>query len=361
MVGRRRWSGALWLLVGCASAPGPTRPVSSSRAVPAAPPVARPAPQVELPDFAKLDVDLGAAYASRATMRRFGDLYEGHDGPVLAPGGPGEQDRQLHVIDPDRDGTPRRPRVLCVEPRFRVAVFVDEGSLQTTVSAAALVMTSPDAAPAPPASDDTTPGIRLAAGAPVELVDTAASGARRVRYRGTYLSGEGWVDPSLVDVTFVPAALADDGMRDARLVKPVALRVQPRGGTFAQIVAERSWDLHVRKLGGQRRGFQLVRFHDERAAVVGWIPRSALESFPEENLAALEDRLGGAAGEIDAGTPVAAPRGTLLASPATGAILGVVTQDTELYCAGACGDARLVSVSACGAEIELRLRAPAAN
>jgi len=339
---------------GCAPAPTPRVQFDPSAPANDEPTQGEREAETGSPRFLDLDLDPQDAYPLRAKVRRSGPLYESRNGPVLDHGDGHEVVWQGVAIDADRDGSPRRPRLLCEGRRHRVALHRDAEDLAPVALAGALMV---------PAriqrreATKTTPGVRLEAGAIVELVPAMdRPGLLRVTYDGLFLEAAGWVASDRVDVVYEPQPLVDDRLRNGELVANVELWASPTGGVMATIEVAPTIAIrrYVQTLGPPRHGRVLVRYYESQAQAVGWVPTSAVTSFPLHRIA---DGGGGGGTGTDGWPLVELSKGTLLASDGSGAVLGIVTHDGPFWCDADCNGPRpLTLVSACAGRVKLRAK-----
>jgi hypothetical protein len=303
-----------------------------------------------VPRFARLDLDPEKAFPLRAKIRHAGPLYLAHDAPAAAAGDGRWVLLPVTAIDGDAGGTPRRPRLVCGEGDARVAVYMDARDLGAVALSGAVIEPSPGPPPTPDA-----PGVHLAAGALIEA-DVTADPAH-VRYKGLFLTADGVVPRDHVDVVYTPDAAVTPPASDGELVGNVELRASPRGPIVARIAKQPGVgnELYVQRLGAPKRGFVKIRYDEDDAYAIGWVPQRAVKTIPSDD----GSEYGGMVGNGTGGPSpsVKLTRGTLLADPATDAIVGVVTSDAAFECRGDCaGPAPRVAVDACAGTVELRAR-----
>lgn len=312
----------------------------------------------QVPRFAQLDVDASRAFPLRAIIRHAGSLYLAHGGPAASSGDRRSVELPVVALDGDAGGTPRRPRVLCEDSIQRVAVYVDAGDLATVASRAAVLVPADLGTTAIGAN---TPGVHVAPGtvlAPMPGASTGSAATLAMRYRGLFLDARGLIATDHVDVVFTPDPAGPSAPdADGELTRNVSLSAHPGGPSFAWIAKEPRVDnqLLVRRLGAPVRGSVLVRFDEDGAYAIGWVPVDAVRDVPASAGGWGEGGLIGDEAGPDAPNQVHLTRGTLLADPAGGEIVGVVEVDHDYRCEANCtGPTPLVSVDACTGSLRLR-------
>ena len=358
---------SITLLAACAAAPRAPSPSPSPTPNPNPNPNPNPTPNpnpnpsptpatatasapADVPRFARLDVDPEKTFPLRAKLRHAGPLYLAHDAPPASTGDGRWVLLPVTVIDGDTGGTPRRPRLVCDEGDARVAVYMDARDLGTVALSGAVIEPSPGPAPAPDA-----PGVHLAAGA---LIDADATGdPAHVHYKGLFLTADGVVPRDHVDVVYTPDPEATAPATDGKLLGNVELRASPGGAIVARIAKQKgiSNELYVQRLGAPKRGFVKIRYDEDDAYAIGWVPQRAVKAIPSDDGGEYGGMVGNGTGGPSPSVKLA--RGTLLADPASDAIVGVVTSDAAFECRGDCaGPAPRVAVDACAGTVELRAR-----
>lgn len=251
------------------------------------------------------------------------------------------------VIEQAHEGYASHPRVLCTGDYAlaRVALYLDASSVATVALDGAMIRL--DVAAAPTAED--SPAVRLASGARIEVLEQRAEAAR-VRFRGSLLEAEGYVDTARIGNVFRPADFSERTW-NAELREGARFLDAPRGRTIAMLErnpnqAERdvaaSADYpryagpHVATtIGPPREGHTLVRFSIADARVVGWVDSRSVTAVSERSgprpawggLGLREPRFN---------RPVTLPAETRLLDGRNGRWIGVLNREAELECLEAC-------------------------
>jgi hypothetical protein len=364
---------ALALVVACggggrgqpsATLPVGTPPRTAETSATPVPPVAKTdvAPAAASPRFAALDADLDREYPLSAIIRREGPLYLSREGAAVFTGDRRPVRIPERVLDADLGRNPRRPRLLCEEMNHRVAVYMDASDL-TTVALTGAVLRPDRGAQGP--SDANAPGVYFAAGAELQPVTggglPASDGATTpVHYERLFLDADGFVATDHIDVVFSNVGSAIPAVTpDGELTSNVAMSSQPGGPAFARIAKEPRVvnQLLIRRLGKPVNGFVLVRYDEDEAFAIGWVPAKAVRAYDAGDAGEVNGVMRGVGGGLG-GTNhdhVTLARGTLLSDQITQQIVGVVENEEIVECDRACaGSKPIVSLDACDGTIEVR-------
>jgi hypothetical protein len=330
---------ALALVAGC-------RPAASPSVVthPRVDAVGRP----DAPREAFLDAEADPAHEHplRARIIRGAAVYPERLGK---PGGdPSGRSMSLEVVvlEPDAQGDPVRPRVLCESASHRIAVHVDADDLAIVAREGAVMTATPQNGTG---WSGRQPGVRVRAGTPLRI-DGGLEGAHvRAAIEQPWLRVVGFLPRGYVGRTFVPDAPepAPAEPADARVREPTALLAAPGGMEMGRVDPRMRPDgVLVRRIGPEQSGFVLVRHEDAMATAVGWIAASTLEPG---TVASGGGRISGGRAQVDVAAPsVELVRGTLLRGGALRNPIGVVTQTARFHCVAGCDDAQpRVEVDAC--------------
>jgi len=291
--------GALAVVIGVAAAP------SSARA-----------DEVGLPRELAVKPGVGP----RALWVRSGVVRARPDGESMLVGALVGKPRQLEMQVVG--GTEELPRVLVRTGELRLLVYLGDDALAWVARKGALLVPG-DFVPAAPSWS--TPGLRIEAGRPVELLGPAADRRRPVRFRGAVdgaadaLLAEGAVAEGAVGLSYLPEVAVARVTGD-RLLLDGAELLDVRGRRFATVHGER----RARKLGPGRRGEYLMQLDGDGFSAVGWVDQKSVRVAMGGRRAAYPVVFIGTAVR---GRRLVLPRGTWLFGEVGGAPIGVVDKE----------------------------------
>ena len=314
-----------------------------------------PAPAVflaalELPMFARPDVDLEIEYPLRATIRTIGWTYEtAHGEGGVAGDGSSGLFEQI-VIDDGASTDPRRVRLLCEQPHHRIAVYVDAHDLMVTVHDQTLMVARPKL---PKRVHDRTPGVRIEPGAPLLVQHRPAKGLAYVRYEGEFVDAVGFVPVAALDVVYVGERAEWNLQPNAEVIHDARLLDRPAGHLLARVLASGRDDPRwVETLGPREGKWRLVRYEEQDVHVIGWIDKKHLRRRAGD----VAETYGGLGSMTQRPAhPVALTRGTRLVGKSGNEVLGIVTDEHEFECIADCGSTTpLVRVDTCTSPMPMR-------
>lgn len=312
-----------------------------------------PAPRSE-PAFLSANVDTLPLRARLAGSGRIGVLADRSDARSF---GPGAVERVVPVVEDGERRAEAPVRVLCVEPHYRVAAYVERASLATVARERAVLVARP---PVPKDLDLEAAGVLVAAGTPVERIGPRAD-AQPARVRVDGLDASGLMRASSIDEVYVASSAPLASMGDAKLVeiapKSVTLLDAPGGSPLATVRVHDDIPIALFERGPRRSGHSLVAYRSEGAVAVGWIatPRLA-KSRPAG--AYLLGRGGlGLKGIGARARTVQLTSDQRLEAPASGEVVGLVSERDEAICVDGCDtDSPTVELFACATLVHLRAR-----
>lgn len=308
-------------------------------------------PAIELPRFARADVELEVELSMRATVRTIGWTYERADGEGGVAGTGASASFEAFVLDDGAAGEPRRVRLVCEHDAHRLAVWVDAADLMVTVRDQTLMVARPKL---PKRVHDRTPGIRVEPGAPLLVHNRPKKGLASVRYEGAAVDALGFVPVAALDVVYVGERATWEIHPNADVIHDARLHDRPAGAPLARLLATRGDDVRLVETLGPREGkWRLVRYDGIDVQIVGWIDKKHLR----RRAGVGDDVVEVPTGVAPPAHPIALARGTPLVA-ASGDVLGVVTDAQPFECVGDCTSAApLVEVEACATT--RTVRAPA--
>lgn len=240
---------------------------------------------------------------------------------LLAVASTGKQRQQvLQVVG----GTEELPRVLVRTSELRLLVYLGDDALATVARKGALLVAG-DFVPSAPTWS--TPGLRIEAGRPVELLGTAQDGRRPARFRGTIgrsadgLLAEGVVAEGAVGLSYVPEVAETRATSSALLLDGAEL-MDVRGRRFATVHGERQ----AHKLGPNRRGELLMQLDGDGFSAVGWVKQESVRLALRGKRVAYPVVF---IGTVMRGRRMPLPRGTWLFGEVGGAPIGVVDKELQ--------------------------------
>ncbi|MCB9687121.1 MAG: hypothetical protein H6738_17140 [Alphaproteobacteria bacterium] len=303
------------------------------------------------PDGAWLDpsAEPEALSSLRALQVRAGALYASDGGPAL------NEPRDTAMVWPRVvvDASPSRVRLVCDDDRVRVLLWVDRGALAMVATGPALAAPSLVGTP-----DPWTPGIHLDPGRVVDVLGPAVDDRIRIRVAGLFLEGEGWLPASSIGEVYALAPGERRGPVGGEIPVAAAFRAAPDGEVVGRVGKGPNVGntLHVELAGDPREGWVLARYTEKDVALVGWVRVEELALYPEPLVLGEGFGMGGRGTGGPAEPTVLLHRGDRLLDPGSATPIGVVLQDLELTCIGACdGSHPEVRVGACAGWIDLRV------
>ncbi len=356
----RAWIAGGLLAVGCAASPSDALPPDSqaplaapqgteagASATPPAPEFPDPAFRFPTPHrYAYVVVD-GPLFPD-AEGAAFVSEHEEH-----FPAAAYERRRLREVLDEgDQSAAESRVRLVCQGLSARLGVWHRRADLQRTNRDAALMTPGPQIVDA---SASTAPGMRLRAGADLELGEEDEAGLVPVHYHDEQLDARGFLPAQSVDVVWNGRDEVDDetnAQTDMYLREgTVRFRTEPGGEVFATLT-KHHWP-EVKSLD-RRNDFVLVALQHQSAVVVGWVEAKHVRGLPVPKRGLI-----GKGGRGGSGTGPAAmvylEQGTMLLNESDGAPIGIVDALAPFECAEPCDQsAPLVWVHGCNHAIRLR-------
>ncbi|HWB73338.1 MAG TPA: hypothetical protein VG755_00255, partial [Nannocystaceae bacterium] len=305
-------------------------------------------------ELLRLDVDLATTYPLRARIVRSGAVYAQHDGGPTAEGEGRTMSMVVTVVDPDAQGQPMRPRVLCEHVHHRIAVHVDVDDLAIVARTGAVITASAQQRDSWP---DTMPGVRLAAGTRVRIEGGLDRDFVRAVFELPTIRAAGFVDREHIGYTWVPEQWrVPPGVPDAKVKGRVSLLAMPSGQELARLDPTMAAPgMFVRRLGPEQGGSVLVRLDGAELSAVGWLPAVELEAASGPATSSL--RMIGRGGGEPSEPTVELPQGTQLRGGALRDPIGVVTATARFHCRDRCDAADpVVEVDACATAIVVEAR-----
>jgi hypothetical protein len=322
----------------------------------------RPATKtVPLPTFAKLDLDIDKEFPRQARQKLAGNVYESPDSPAWSVAEGYQIWLTTTVIDPDTNGNPRKPRLLCIQDDYRIAAYVDVSSLATVSSSLAVIAPTAESVKSIDKYPAHAPGIRLAPGTDLTMLGTTQGTKVKVQHDGLFLTAEGWLDQKLIDAVYLPDTLPLGGQIDGEIIEAVDLLDAPNGKAFGRIEKKPKVanELLVSCLK-RSDGYVLIRYLEVDNQAVGWVKESSIQLIKPIQLDCDRGVLGLKGRGSGTGQPsdiVALTKGTLLYGPKTNQVVGVITTTADFVCLADCQtDQPLVKCTACSADISVRAK-----
>lgn len=312
-----------------------------------------PAPPAE-PAFLSAHVDTLPLRARLVGSGRIGVLADRSDARTF---GPGSVERVVPVVEEGERRAEAPVRVLCVEPHYRVAAYVERAALATVAREHAVVVARP---PVPDDFDLEAAGVLLAPGTPVERTGPRAD-AQPVRVRVDGLDASGLMRASSIDEVYVASTAPLASMGDAKLVeiapKSVTLLDAPGGSPLATVSVHDDIPIALFERGPRRSGHSLVAYRGEGAVAVGWVPTPRLAKSRPAGAYLLGRGGLGLKGIGARARTVPLTSDQRLEAPASGEVVGMVSERDEAICVDGCDtDSPTVELFACATLVHLRAR-----
>lgn len=307
-------------------------------------------------------VDAGSTYPERARLIRTGRLAL--EWPAASP--EKDTDEPTRAVDWEppviEAAAPGRPmRVLCRDPDVQIAAYPEESWFSTLAREPVVLHPSASRpnAPSGTQASDKEPGVRIAKGARLTVLGSAAN-VEHLKFESLGLTGEGYAQRVQLALAYIPdpkpsmtgpRPASERESFQAELARESATLLPEPKKTARPLATltpypENQASHRFQRLGPRKDGFALVRLLHPETSVVGWIEDSALKPGTGQVIWEKEQRPG--LGRLRGSRMTAVKRGQLLVSDA-GEPVGVVLADHETPCVNRCDtEAPRVAVRACG-------------